>query len=551
MKSIGIIGSGPSGIAAAWLLSNKGLPIELIDVGHMPEPWSTELANTITHRLLKNEVPSPKEMAQLRNGLTYTPPSLYQSLSALLKSNIGAEKLNKRIIGSSFVYEGVNQAIPVTGATVPLSLSSGGLSNLWGAACYSLTDRDIDEWPFDYSALAPHYEKTAKLLRLWQVKDGLARAYPLFGPTLVGEDKLRNPGSPLEKWSNQWRNLRDKLDEEGICAGKSRLAVRNSSNNDSNPIRCLQCGLCFYGCPTGAIFTSRHVLKALKQQPGFHYHSNFLASHFVEKDSEISVYGTDPANGQPRKKKCQTLLLAGGPLSSYKIAAQSLNNYRHPVSILDNDLYILPFLPKSIPNVSYKNFKSRFSLSEAAIYLHPGSVSSKGVHIQFYTFNDYFLGSLATAIEKLPRSWENLIRSTFNRLIIGFVYFHSDESRQAQISLQKDKRETTSLHIEVNSEPPSRQLLKKTLRYLSKNQKLTGLIPLAPLAKQTPFGFSGHLGGTLAMKEHPRGLQTNPEGRLLGCRRVYCIDSSTFPTMSAQNPTFTIMSNAMRIADGI
>ena len=551
MAKIGIVGSGPSGIAAAWSLTQKGLPVELVDVGNIPEPWSMELASRITNRLHASKPPVPEDMVLLRNGPNHTPPSLWQSFTTLLKSDISAEKVQKRIVGSSFVFNNVEQFIPTTGASVPMSLASGGLSNLWGAACYSLTQKDINEWPFSYSDLSPYYEQAAQLLKLWQIKDGLHNAYPLFGRITDECKKSRNPGSPLERLLRHWQAQTVPLKKLGVAAGKSRLAVIPPANGAKEQSACLRCGLCFYGCPAGAIFSSAHALATLKYSGSFHSQSGFLASHFVETDSEVTLHGTDSATGQNLTKRFDTLLLAGGPISSFKIAAQSLQPPQQSAPVVDNDLYIVPFLTKNLQAAKTKQFRSSFSLSEAAMYLEPGLVASKGVHIQFYTFNEFFLGSLATALEKLPDSWANIIRSSFSRLIIGFIYFHSDESRQGKISLKTDSNTKTSIHIAATEEAPSKMLLKTTLQYLSTNKKHIGLLPLPAFAKQTPFGFSGHLGGTLAMKEQPATLQTNTSGRLFDCHRVYCIDGATFPTMSAQNPTFTTMSNAMRIASAI
>jgi choline dehydrogenase-like flavoprotein len=69
--------------------------------------------------------------------------------------------------------------------------------------------------------------------------------------------------------------------------------------------------------------------------------------------------------------------------------------------------------------------------------------------------------------------------------------------------------------------------------------------------KSTPFGFGGHLSGALPMRASPGPLETDPSGRLAGTRRVFVVDSAVFPTLPAQNLTFTVMANARRIAGGI
>jgi len=51
------------------------------------------------------------------------------------------------------------------------------------------------------------------------------------------------------------------------------------------------------------------------------------------------------------------------------------------------------------------------------------------------------------------------------------------------------------------------------------------------------------------MKDSPLKMQTDVMGKLSGCSNCYVVDASVFPIMPAQNPTLTIMANAMRVAD--
>jgi choline dehydrogenase-like flavoprotein len=54
------------------------------------------------------------------------------------------------------------------------------------------------------------------------------------------------------------------------------------------------------------------------------------------------------------------------------------------------------------------------------------------------------------------------------------------------------------------------------------------------------------------MREHPsHSLETYVDGRLAGMKFVYVADAATFPTLPAKNHSFTIMANAMRIADAV
>ncbi|MGH7287169.1 MAG: GMC oxidoreductase, partial [Myxococcota bacterium] len=89
--------------------------------------------------------------------------------------------------------------------------------------------------------------------------------------------------------------------------------------------------------------------------------------------------------------------------------------------------------------------------------------------------------------------------------------------------------------------------LELSLARLRALRRPLGLWPVPGLAKATPFGFHGHLAGTLPMRASPGPLETDAKGRLSGTRRVFVADSAVFPTLPAQNLTFTAMANALRI----
>ena len=53
------------------------------------------------------------------------------------------------------------------------------------------------------------------------------------------------------------------------------------------------------------------------------------------------------------------------------------------------------------------------------------------------------------------------------------------------------------------------------------------------------------------MSKEPTFLQTYTNGLLWGCKAVHIVDQSTFPSLPAQNSTYTAMANAHRIATDV
>ena len=105
--------------------------------------------------------------------------------------------------------------------------------------------------------------------------------------------------------------------------------------------------------------------------------------------------------------------------------------------------------------------------------------------------------------------------------------------------------------IDARPNPESRAILGRLLAQLRRLARPLGFRPVPGLVKTTPFGFHGHLAGTLPMRAAPGPLESDPLGRLAGTARVFVVDPAAFPTLPAQNLTFTAMANARRVAHGI
>ena len=61
----------------------------------------------------------------------------------------------------------------VVNARVDVTLSMGGLSNVWGGAVLPPTERDTQKWPISVKALEPYYEVINEFLPISSEADGL------------------------------------------------------------------------------------------------------------------------------------------------------------------------------------------------------------------------------------------------------------------------------------------------------------------------------------------------------------------------------------------
>jgi len=101
--------------------------------------------------------------------------------------------------------------------------------------------------------------------------------------------------------------------------------------------------------------------------------------------------------------------------------------------------------------------------------------------------------------------------------------------------LEIRRRDGDQVHLEASIVPLFRKL---------------GYFGAIRLCRRLPPGNSFRYAGTLPMTAAPTTrYQTHTDGRLSGTRAIYIADGSTLSPLPSKNHTFTMMANAMRVAD--
>jgi choline dehydrogenase-like flavoprotein len=540
MMRVAVVGSGPSGVAAAATLIEDGHAVDVLDVGHTREPASHELAARVRSRVGRGERPGP----ELYRALRATRGGVWHALRTGLRTLLGsveATRVQKRILGSTFVWDGADASVPLESGPVMRSLARGGLSNAWGAACYPWRPSDFAGWPITAADLEPHYARAADWLGIDQPKDALARAYPLLGGH--APDEARNLGSTAEALLARWREHEAELAAAGLTPGRTRLAVRLRGPGEE--AACVRCGLCFYGCAFDVIWHSGQMLAALEREPALRYRPGHLVLGFAEDASGVRVHGR--ADGAAFEERYDALVLAAGVLSSLRITADSLGLHDRATPLLDNELFLVPLL--ALGSGPAAGFRTRFALGETVLAVEPGVVSPRPLHVQLYTCHEFFLAELGEVLRALPGFLQAAAWTVLNRLVMGFVYLPGEDSSEATARvLATAGGGPGRVRIDAHPRAESRAILRALLAHFSRLRRTLGLWPIPGFVKATPFGFGGHLSGALPMRTSPGPLETDLEGRLSGTRRTFVVDSSVFPSLPAQNLTFTVMANARRVA---
>jgi choline dehydrogenase-like flavoprotein len=534
---VAVVGSGPAGVAAAGALLEGGLEVEMLDLGHEIEPEALALAER-----LRQGTASAADRARLapRRARAGALAGARQLVAKLTGREALLDLTEKARLGSLFTFRDVDWGIPVRiegrDAPVSRSLARGGLSNVWGAACYPLAAEDYAGWPLAEADLAPHYAAVARLLSLIQPEDALAQVYPLYGGASAGLP-LNAPAALL---AEHWRRRADELLARGLRCGRARLAVRAEDSDAGSG--CRLCGLCLAGCPWDAIYRADWTLAELGRRAGFCYRPGLLVRRFREARGRVLAEVLERGGGAARELEYEALFLAAGTLSSLRIAAESQGAFGRRVRLLDNDVYLLPLLRTA--GGRGPDAPLHFGLNELALRV---AVEGRALHVQIYCLSPQVLDRVAATLPRRARRALDALRA---RLLLAFVYLPGADS--ARLAARVEPGEPVGrLVLEQERGAASRRLARGLVRALRGAAAALGLRPLGPLLRSTPAGHSGgHLAGGLPMVARPGPLETGPDGRLSGAERVYVVDGAALPRLPAQNSTFTLMANAHRIGAG-
>jgi choline dehydrogenase-like flavoprotein len=521
-----VVGSGPSGIACAYALHKAGQRVTLLDVGFTPD---REFKNLVTRYHRDQDV-----TALIRN--IHRLRRKYSKQSDVQPA--------KTLFGSDYPYKTVRDTYVENDDTsvVRSSLAKGGFSTVWGANVSCVIPKEMNGWPITLNDLKPYYSLVEEFMDISSPKGEMSEIYPVN----IGQP----PTSPLGKQGNDlYKSLsmyQNELSDDGICVGRAKLAIGPKYSLDGRG--CTPCGLCMHGCPNNAIFNAEYVLDTLQKQDNFTYVRDTLVTRFSEKKEEVTLYVKNIHTNGESTLTCRRLFLACGVINSTCIVARSLNLTNHEFIIKDSQKYIFPLI---------RWHRSKGSLNENEntadqIYMEIDnpSVSPNIVHLQYYGYNDLLLEPLRRRLGSATEIIPKLFSSFFERFMICFVYFHSDDSGTMSLKvLDSDTDDKKMGIIKGRSNPESDVIMKSILHLLKKHRRaLGGFIIDRGLQTLLP-GDSQHIGCTIPMSKLPNTYQSDLLGRPYGCDRVHIVDSSVLPSVPATPFTLTVMANAARIAD--
>lgn len=521
-----VIGSGPSGVACAAALLDRGIEVLMIDAGLQLEPERQAIKERL--RRLAPIHWNDADLAVVRGGIEA------DRTGVPLKYSFGSDFPYKR--AAEFFPTALKQCFAMG------SLSRGGLSAVWGAAVLPYCDIDLaGAWPLTASRLAPHYQAITALIPVSAQHDRLAAVFPLHG---AGADGCL-PADPMNAdFLSRLELNAERLEAAGIFFGRARTAVRSNPGLDGSA-GCNLCRLCLYGCPYDCIYNAEQSLVKLKKNRLFRYASGLVAHEFKERNDsvEVSCFRLDSSQPAVEVVRGRRVFLACGPLHTTRILLHSCGQYDQTIRMLDSRYMLFPLLRLNAVQESLGAPAN--TLSQVFIEMLPGMSTRRSIHLQVYGFNELYRSALQKFFGPLSAAVSRIL---LTRMLLVQAFMHSDDSPALMLQLHRNASDNAPvLECTAGPEPPhSRAVVAELMSRLRRNVRSIGAFPMSVFSRPALPGRGFHSGGSFPMGGGGR-FASDLLGRPLALRRVHAVDTTVFPSIPASTITFSAMANAHRI----
>ena len=277
---VGVIGSGPSGWAAAWALFDKNIDFVWID------------ADIQEHSAVLNQNPSNSS--------------------------------RKLLHGSDLPYREFEFGPSITqnNTDVGFSFMSGGLSNTWGATMSPYTDLDLCGWPIKFPDLDKYYRYISGKL-------------PIAGNLSKLDSQSRDFTNSRLETSERITLFIEKFNSLNLARytiQQSSLAIQTKTESAPG---CYYCNQCISGCPDDYIWSSKQGRPHIEQN---------ICMRVIKiemNDGLYDIIGVDNQGLIHTISSFERIFLAAGPIESFRILASS-NLIAQEAELLDSRTFYFP-----------------------------------------------------------------------------------------------------------------------------------------------------------------------------------------------------------------
>jgi hypothetical protein len=257
-----------------------------------------------------------------------------------------------------------------------------------------------------------------------------------------------------------------------------------------------------------------------------------------ESSSGIDIQAVDFYGKPHTLNGFEKVFLASGPLESFRILATS--KVINDTGILkDSATFFLPLL--ALPKLG-KLHQNSFGLSQIFIRLNRNEDFS-AAQFQIYEYSEDLIMRAKKALPFGALIPSSILRFFLKKMLVAIGYLDGSDSPSIQVRLMEDGSLFSALDMSGKSLAERNQSIRLTIRRFSKYVRKCGLLPIPYLTQIAVPGEGVHFGSWL-----PMGDKSDLLGRPIGSENIHVVDSSILPTIAPGPITFTVMANAMRIA---
>jgi choline dehydrogenase-like flavoprotein len=463
-----------------------------------------------------------KTLTELGHEVTIIDSSLIESDATDSHSKNFDATLNRKLyFGSDLPYRNFPFGPSLNSQEVnPIfSFANGGLSLVWGATMLPYCKEDTLNWPFDVSSLENEFRELSEVIPITGGCDGLSPTYGNFYSRrgIMPSNRIVNI---LEHFA---RN-----DVPEIQVGLSRLAVETGTHGIEG---CVYCNKCINGCPLNLIWSSKDSIFKAKNL-------KLRVLKLNESITGVEVEAVDIDGEHKVLVGFEKVFLATGSLESFRILANSRIVSQEGI-LKDSATFFLPLI--ALPKLG-KLLHNSFGLSQVFIRLNRTD-SKVASQFQLYEYSEDLIARAKKALPFGALMPNSIFKVFLKRMMVAIGYLDGADSPGIQMRLVDDGSVLNSLARDGKGLEERNQVIKLSIKRLSKHIMKSGLFPIPFLTQIALPGEGVHFGSWL-----PMGEKSDLLGRPIGSQNIHVVDSSVLPTIAPGPITFTVMANAMRIA---
>lgn len=367
---VAIIGTGPSGVAAAWALEDLNCEFEVLDSDLNEESESYDTSNRLLQKEIKLKFGSDLPYRHFKFGPTI---------------DFGDTKMKS-------------------------SFTKGGLSEVWGATLLPYQKKTIENWGLLWADFESAYGYILKKIPYASYSRNLQSYFEEFG---IPKKMEINPAFHLASGNP--------MTSQEIEFGSSRLAIKMA---DADTPGCYYCNQCLSGCSSGYIWSARHN-RSKPRTDNSKLVSGVRIIKIYERNLELYAQVVTSANKLLELGPYSKIFLACGPVETFRILSES-DFLPKESSILDSPTFYFPLLSrKSTATVNEKGI----ALSQ--IYCHlQGSKDKKEYHFQIYAKSDDLMKRILNTLPFARYFPAFMLRKVTERLMICIGYRESNSDTQ-------------------------------------------------------------------------------------------------------------------------